>query len=89
MTIAAEPDPKTGMIMNLYELNTIIQREIIEKVDHRHLNHDVPIMKDILPTVENMVVVFWKILETHLPAGMLKKVKLWETENNSAAYEGP
>lgn len=89
VTIAAEPDPETGMVMNLDTLNAIIEREIIAEVDHRNLNVDVPCMNGVLPTVENMCVVFWAILERNLPPGSLKRIHIWETENNSAAYSGP
>ncbi len=88
ITVEGMPDPQTGMIMNIDELNAIIKHEIIDHVDHRHLNHDVPFLKDVIPTMENMVVIFWKILESHLPAGKLKMIRLWESEKNSVVYRG-
>ncbi len=89
VTVQGEADPETGMIVNLAELDRIIQQEIISKVDHHHFNHDVLFTKDVIPTVENLVVTFWHILDTHLPEGMLKRLRLWESANNSAAYTGP
>lgn len=86
VTITGEPDPKTGMIINLSDLDKIIERDIVSKVDHHHFNHDVPFMNDVIPTVENIVSVFWRILDNQLPEGMLKQIKLWESENNSATY---
>jgi 6-pyruvoyltetrahydropterin/6-carboxytetrahydropterin synthase len=89
VTICGEPNPKTGMIINLTELDGIIKREVVSKMDHHHFNHDVPFTKEIVPTVENLVVAIWNELDRHLPAGMLKRIRLWESENNSATYSGP
>lgn len=89
VTVAGEPDPDTGMILNLTELDAAIKTHLISQVDHHHFNHDVPFTADIIPTVENLVVTFWNILEKHLPKGMLRRIRLWESENNSATYSGP
>ncbi len=89
VTIEGEPDPKTGMIINLTELDSLIDRELIDRVDHHHFNYDVPFTQDVIPTVENLVVVFWNILASRLPGVKLKRIRLWESENNSAAYSGP
>ncbi len=89
VTVTGVPDPKTGMIVNLSELDGIIKREVVEKMDHHHFNHDVPFTKNVIPTVENLVVAIWNVLVKHLPDGMLKRIRLWESENNSATYTGP
>ena len=88
VTVKGEPDPNTGMIMNLTELGKYIEDEIIEWVDHKNLTEDIPVFKEKLPTVENMVVVFWDKLQTVLPAGSLHKISLQETEDNRAEYTG-
>jgi 6-pyruvoyltetrahydropterin/6-carboxytetrahydropterin synthase len=88
VTVQGEPDPKTGMIINLKVLDDIIDRELVDHVDHHNFNFDVPFTKDVIPTVENLVVVFWNVLQEHLPNGMLKQIRLWESENNSATYSG-
>lgn len=88
VTVKGEVDPKNGMVMNLVDLKKAMEEAIINEVDHKHLNYDVPVFKEINPTAENMVVVFWKLLEMHLPKGLLHEVKLFETENNVAVYRG-
>lgn len=88
VTIRRVVDPKTGIIMNLDDLKQAIEDSILSKVDHRHLNLDVAEFKDVNPTAENMVVVFWKLLQEALPHGLLYEVKLRETENNTAVYRG-
>jgi len=86
VTVSGEPDPETGMIMDLKKIADIIDEEILEKVDHRHLNFDVPFLKGIIPTAENLAKVFWEILESRITAGKLFSVKVYETPNNFAEY---
>ncbi len=88
VTVAGEPNPKTGYIIDLKILKKILQDEIISKVDHKHLNHDVDFLKGIIPTVENLTIVFWKILENKFPNGKLHSIRLYETENSFVEYYG-
>jgi 6-pyruvoyltetrahydropterin/6-carboxytetrahydropterin synthase len=88
VTISGEPDPKTGYLIDLKKLKKILMEELINKVDHKHLNFDVPFMKGIIPTVENIISSFWNILADKIPSGKLYRLKLWETENSYAEYFG-
>ncbi len=82
VTVTGPVDPATGMIINLKEMKAIIQREIIDKVDHKNLNLDVPFMKDIIPTTENFAARVWEILDREFPDGTLSGIVMWESENN-------
>jgi 6-pyruvoyltetrahydropterin/6-carboxytetrahydropterin synthase len=86
VTVSGEPSLDTGMVIDLKELAQIVQDEIIEKVDHTNLNLDVPFLKGIIPTAENIAIAFWKILESKIPAGRLSAIKLYESENNLVEY---
>lgn len=77
-------DEATGMILDMKALKTLIAEEIILRVDHKHLNLDVPFLKDIIPTAENLAVAFWNVLEPKIPAGRLHEIRLQETERNVA-----
>ena len=88
VTICGEPDKKTGFLMDLKQLKELINKEIIEKVDHMHLNYDVPFLKDINPTVENLCVVFWQIIAPKIPNGSLYEIKISESQSSSVAYRG-
>jgi len=88
VTIAGEPDKDTGMILDLKKLSEIIEKEIIDKVDHKHLNIDVDFLKGVLPTAENLAMAFWKILRSKIEAGKLYSIKVSETTNNFAEYRG-
>jgi 6-pyruvoyltetrahydropterin/6-carboxytetrahydropterin synthase len=81
VTIEGEPDPVTGMIMDLKELKEILDREIVEPMDHRFLNYEVPPFDKVVPTAENVAQEIWRRLEGSLPyaAGRLSRVRLYET----------
>lgn len=86
--VVGEVDPKTGYVVDLKQLKTIIIENIISKVDHKHLNYDVDFLSGINPTTENIAIAFWNILEDKIPAGKLYSIKLHETENNFIEYKG-
>ena len=81
-------DPTTGYVIDLAKLRDLVQREVIDAVDHRNMNLDVPFMRDVNPTSENIVVQCWRVLEPLVSPGRLRRLRLWETENNYVEYEG-
>ena len=92
VTVKGKPDPDTGFVMNFKDLNQIIKKEILEKVDHRNLNIDVDFLQDKLTTCEVVVMEFWKILDNIIkqdyPNVQLHCIKLYETPRNYAEYYG-
>ena len=78
------------LVINLKDLSRIVKELIIEPLDHKNLNLDVPFMKDILASTENLAIEIWKILENPIreSGGELAKIKLIETENNFVEYYG-
>ena len=82
VTVSGEIDKETGMIINLKKMKSIIEDEIISKVDHRNLNIDVDFMKGVIPTTENFARKIWEILDKSFGGELLDKVVLWESENN-------
>lgn len=88
VTLKMPVDPASGMGMHLAEIKHIIHEHVISKVDHRHLNYDVPALKNVNPTAENLVIEFWRWLVPHFPKGALHEVGLRETENNYSFYRG-
>lgn len=88
VTVKGIPDPETGYVIDLKRLAGIMEREIIDKVDHKHLNHDVDFLQGIIPTAENVAIIFWKILEPKITSGSLHSVRLFESDNNYVEYFG-
>ena len=88
VTVAGDPDADTGMILDLKKLSDIIDAEILQKVDHKHLNFDVDFLQGIIPTAENLAMVFWNLLSSKISAGELYSIKVYETPNNFAEFRG-
>lgn len=88
VTVAGVPPKETGMVMDLKRLSDIINEHIIERVDHKHLNHDVDFLQGVIPTAENIAVAFWKILSRAITEGKLYSIRLYESDNNVVEYRG-
>ena len=90
VTVKGNVSDQTGMVIDLKDLKKIVTENIINKVDHKFLNFDVDFMRDIIPTSENIVIQFWKILKDALSKeeAELYELKLHETENNIVVYRG-
>lgn len=90
VTVKGKPSELTGFVIDLKTLSVIIQKEIIDQLDHRNLNLDVPFLKDLMASTENVVIKIWERLEPKIAevGGQLAKIKLVETENNFVEYFG-
>jgi len=89
VTLKGEPDPESGYVFDLKELKTIIEENILKIVDHNFLN-DLEIFNNLVPTTENMAVVFWNILKEKVRrnnAG-LYSIRIYETAKNIVEYKG-
>ena len=76
VTLRGEPDPRTGMLIDLKEIQEILDREIMERFDHRDLNRDTPYFEKHAPTHEHFARVIERILLAALPAGSLDRIRL-------------
>jgi 6-pyruvoyltetrahydropterin/6-carboxytetrahydropterin synthase len=88
VSVKGEISPKTGYVMDLGALKDAVNREVIDKVDHRNLNIEVDFMKGRIPTTENIVVAMWDVIKPLVAPATLAKLVLWETQNHSAEYTG-
>jgi 6-pyruvoyltetrahydropterin/6-carboxytetrahydropterin synthase len=83
VTVAGETDPETGMILDLNELKQILEREVMARFDHRHLNREVPELAGKIPTCEEIAVALWRILESKIDpkirSGWLDHIRLYES----------
>jgi 6-pyruvoyltetrahydropterin/6-carboxytetrahydropterin synthase len=90
VTVTGELDPETGMIADLKWVKEVMDRYVVDHVDHRHLNLDVAFLDGIVPTAENLARVFWERLVGPISErARLVRVRVQETENNAATYEEP
>jgi 6-pyruvoyltetrahydropterin/6-carboxytetrahydropterin synthase len=76
VTLQGEPDPVTGMVLDLKDLKQVLEREIVARFDHRDLNADTPFFEKDPPTPENLARVIHRLLAAALPPGLLFGVRL-------------
>ena len=88
VTFQGTIDPVTGMGSDLAVLDRMVQREIVERYDHKHLNYDVEDFKGLVPTGEKIVRAVWERLNKKIPKQKINKLKLIETNNNYFEYYG-
>src|SRR6266403_6290448 len=79
VTVAGEPDLVTGMVLDLKELKEILEREVMQRMDHRFLNYEVAELKGKIPTCENIARLIWELLEPKITKGRLHRVRLYES----------
>jgi len=84
VVIVGQVDQASGYVIDLKVLSDVICRQIVDDVDHRNLNTDVPWLKGCIPTAENLALAFWERLRPEFPGGSLQSVRLWETDKNWA-----
>ena len=90
VTVRGRPDPETGYLIDLGALKRILHLAVVDKCDHRNLNTDVPFLRGVIPSTENLVIAFWNEIAPHLsPPAQLHCVRLYETPRNFADYFGP
>lgn len=90
VTVKGEPSNETGFVADLSQVSRIIKERVIDLVDHKNIDLDVPFMKGTYSSTENLAIAFWKELEQPINAlgCTLHCIKLQETENNSVEYYG-
>ena len=81
VTLEGEPDPVTGMVFDLRELKEIINAEVVDPMDHRFLNREIPPFDKVVPTTENLAREIWRRIAARVnaPNARLKNVRLYET----------
>lgn len=87
VTVAGRPDD-TGCVLPLPVFEAIVQREVIDRLDHKHLNEDTAEFASLNPSVENIARVAWDRLKSHMQPARLAAVRVWETPKTSAEYRG-
>jgi 6-pyruvoyltetrahydropterin/6-carboxytetrahydropterin synthase len=84
VVVAGKIDDTSGYVLDLKRLSEVIHQQIIRDVDHTNLNTDVPWLEGLIPTAENLAVTFWERLQDELPGGVLRSVRVSESDKNWA-----
>mgnify|MGYP001583934739 CR=1 FL=1 len=88
VTVGGDVDATTGMVMDLKELKKLLEKEVLELMDHRFLNKEVPVFSTTIPTTENIAIEIWKLLAPKLALGKLHRIRLYETPDLFVDYFG-
>jgi 6-pyruvoyltetrahydropterin/6-carboxytetrahydropterin synthase len=90
VTVEGETNPVTGMVFDLRDLKEIMNREVIEPMDHRFLNREVAPFATVVPTTENLAIEIWRRLKPCIdgPNARLRNVRLYETTDLYVDYGG-
>ncbi len=88
VTVAGELNPRTGMVLDLKDLKDLLNREVLELMDHKFLNREVPAFMTKIPTTENVAIEIWKLLAPKLLVGKLHRIRLYETPDLFVDYYG-
>jgi 6-pyruvoyltetrahydropterin/6-carboxytetrahydropterin synthase len=90
VTVKGIPNADTGFVINLKTLSAIVREKVVEALDHKNLNLDVPFLQGIMASTENVAIAIWDLIEEDIRSngGELAKIKLIETENNFVEYFG-
>ena len=88
VTVSGETNPVTGMVMDLKELKIVLEQEVIELMDHKFLNKEVPAFAGKIPTTENIAVEIWNLVAPKLEHGKLHRIRLYETPDLFVDYYG-
>jgi 6-pyruvoyltetrahydropterin/6-carboxytetrahydropterin synthase len=91
VTVAGDPDPVTGFVVDLKWLKDVMEREVLSGWDHRHLNLEAPEFAELNPTTENLAIAAWKRLQPSVSTAggaRLSRVRIYETPEIFAEYRG-
>ena len=91
VTVAGEPDPVTGFVVDLKWLKDVMEREVLSAYDHRHLNLETPEFKNAIPTTENIAIAAWNRLRPAINSAggaKLSRIRVYETPEIFAEYRG-
>jgi 6-pyruvoyltetrahydropterin/6-carboxytetrahydropterin synthase len=81
VTVAGEVDARSGFVIDLKDLKEVINKEVLDGMDHRHLNEEVPEFRDRIPTTENLAIAIWNRLADKLHGARLYRVRVYETDD--------
>ena len=88
VSVRGPVEDRTGYVLDLSVLKKIVEERAVDLIDHKNFNLDVPFMRGVIPSSENIIVGIWRELEPAIRPGQLAKLVLWETPNNYVEYTG-
>jgi 6-pyruvoyltetrahydropterin/6-carboxytetrahydropterin synthase len=88
LTVKGEVDERSGFVVDLRELKQILEREVMDVFDHRHLNMEVPEFRQQIPTTENVAIAIWNRIEPKLKLAKMHRVRVYESPDLFVDFYG-
>src|SRR6201995_56378 len=88
VTVEGQVDPVSGFVVDLKKWKDVINTQVVDVYDHRHLNLEVPEFETMIPTTENIAIAIWKRLENHIEGAKLHRVRVYEMSDLFSDYYG-
>jgi len=88
LTVKGEVDPGTGFVVDLRELKEVMEKEVMEVFDHRHMNLEVPEFRNLIPTTENVAIAIWNRLAPKLKVAKIHRVRIYESADLFVDFYG-
>ena len=88
VTVKGEVDPRSGFVVDLKQLKEVLNREVLDALDNRFLNKEVPEFATRIPTTENIAISVWQRLQERLEHAQLHRVRVYETQDLFVDYYG-
>lgn len=88
LTVKGEVDPGTGFVVDLRELKEVMEKEVMEVFDHRHMNLEVPEFRSLIPTTENVAIAIWNRLASKLKVAKIHRVRIYESADLFVDFYG-
>ena len=88
VTIKGEVNPQSGFVVDLRQLKELLNREVLDAMDHRFLNREVPEFLTRIPTTENIAIAIWQRLVGKLATAQLHRVRLYESPDLFVDFYG-
>ena len=84
--VTGEIDNESGYVIDLKLLSELIDKEVLQRFDHKNLNLDTKEFKKLNPTAENIVIVIYNLLRPHINSKLDLQLRLYETPRNFVEY---
>jgi 6-pyruvoyltetrahydropterin/6-carboxytetrahydropterin synthase len=88
VTVKGEVNARTGFVVDLRQLKEAMSREVLDALDHRFLNKEVPEFFTAIPTTENLAIAIWQRLSPKLNAAQLHRIRVYETPDLFVDFYG-
>src|SRR5688572_25607069 len=87
VTLAGQPD-QNGLLLDVPAFQRVVAETVIDKFDHKNLNVEVTEFRELMPSVENIAMVIYRMLKPKFAEqrARLASVTVWETPKTWCEY---